>query len=47
MDLRLFAGLSHEKVGEMLGVSLATVEREWALTRAWLHVRMGGAGPAA
>jgi RNA polymerase sigma-70 factor (ECF subfamily) len=45
VDLRFFAGQSHQRVAEMLGVSLATVEREWALTRAWLHVRMGGSGP--
>ena len=31
-----FAGLTMPKVAEVLGVSLATVERQWAYTKAWL-----------
>jgi RNA polymerase sigma-70 factor (ECF subfamily) len=42
VDLRFFGGQPEGKVAELLGISLATVEREWALARAWLHVRMGG-----
>jgi RNA polymerase sigma factor (TIGR02999 family) len=42
VDLRFFAGQPEKSVAEILGVSLATVEREWALARAWLLVRMKG-----
>jgi RNA polymerase sigma factor (TIGR02999 family) len=34
--LRFFGGLSLEETGEALGVSLATVERDWQAARAWL-----------
>jgi RNA polymerase sigma factor (TIGR02999 family) len=36
VELRYFAGLSVEEVAAALGLSLATVKREWALARAWL-----------
>lgn len=35
-ELRFFGGLSLEETGEALGVSLATVERDWQAARAWL-----------
>lgn len=34
--LRYFAGLNHEQVSLALGISSATVRREWAFARAWL-----------
>ncbi len=34
--LRFFSGLSMEQIAGQLGVSLATVNREWRFTRAWL-----------
>jgi RNA polymerase sigma factor (TIGR02999 family) len=36
-ELRFFGGLSLEETGEVLGVSLATVERDWQAARAWLY----------
>ena len=36
VELRFFLGLSLEEVAELLRVSLATVNREWASARAWL-----------
>ena len=36
VELRFFGGLSTEEVAEVLGVSRATVEREWSFARAWL-----------
>jgi RNA polymerase sigma factor (TIGR02999 family) len=36
VELRFFAGLSMPRVAEVLGVSLATAERRWAYTKAWL-----------
>jgi RNA polymerase sigma factor (TIGR02999 family) len=36
VELRYFGGLSLEEVAEVLGVSLATVKRDWITARAWL-----------
>jgi RNA polymerase sigma factor (TIGR02999 family) len=45
VELRFFGGLSIEETAEALGSSPATVKREWAMARAWLHRRLsGGAG---
>ena len=35
-ELRFFGGLSLEETGEALGLSIATVERDWQAARAWL-----------
>jgi RNA polymerase sigma factor (TIGR02999 family) len=37
VELRFFAGLNIDETAEALGVSAATVEREWALAKAWLY----------
>jgi RNA polymerase sigma factor (TIGR02999 family) len=37
VELKFFGGLRIEEVSEVLGVSSATVERDWAVARAWLH----------
>jgi RNA polymerase sigma-70 factor (ECF subfamily) len=39
-ELRFFGGLSLEETGRVLGLSVATVEREWQATRAWLYGRL-------
>jgi RNA polymerase sigma factor (TIGR02999 family) len=39
-ELRFFGGLSLEETGEVLQVSIATVEREWQAARAWLYSRL-------
>ncbi len=36
IELRFFGGLSIEETAVVLGVSPATVKREWAVARAWL-----------
>jgi RNA polymerase sigma-70 factor (ECF subfamily) len=36
VELRFFGGLSEEDTAEVLGVSLRTVQREWAVAKAWL-----------
>ena len=41
-ELRFFAGLSLEETGRALGVSLATVERDWQAARAWLFKTLSG-----
>lgn len=37
VELRFFGGLSLEEAAEVLGVSLATVKRDWVFARAWLQ----------
>jgi len=36
VELRYFGGLTVEETAEAVGVSPATVKREWAMARAWL-----------
>jgi RNA polymerase sigma factor (TIGR02999 family) len=36
VELRFFGGLENDEIAEVLGISLATVKRDWALARAWL-----------
>jgi RNA polymerase sigma factor (TIGR02999 family) len=40
VEVRFFGGLSIEETSRALGISLATVKREWATARAWLHREM-------
>lgn len=40
VELRYFAGLSVEETAEVTGLSPATVKREWAMARAWLHAEL-------
>ena len=37
VELRFFAGLTEEEVGEVLGLSVRTVKRDWRIARAWLY----------
>ena len=37
VELRFFGGLSVEETAEVLGVSVATVKREWAIAKLWLE----------
>jgi len=37
VSLRFFGGLSMPEVAEILGLSLATAERDWRFARAWLQ----------
>lgn len=45
VELRFFGGLEHEEVAEALAVSAATVKRDWAIARAWLHRALSGSEP--
>jgi RNA polymerase sigma factor (TIGR02999 family) len=44
VELRFFAGLTTEETALALNVSRATVEREWALAKAWLYQRLTAPG---
>ena len=37
IELRFFGGLSIEETAEALGISPATVKRDWTTAKAWLH----------
>lgn len=37
VELKFFGGLSIEETAEVLGISHATVERDWKVARAWLR----------
>lgn len=43
VELRFFAGLSVEEAAMALGISTATVKRDWAMARAWLRRELRGA----
>lgn len=43
VELRYFGGLDIKQVAEVLGVSHATVERDWAMAKAWLYRDLAGA----
>lgn len=44
VELRFFGGLSEEEVTETLGVSLRTVQGDWAFARAWLYQALTDGG---
>jgi len=46
VELRFFAGLTIEDTSEVLGISPATVKRDWVTARAWLYRAMTGEAPA-
>ncbi len=37
VSMRFFVGLTAEQIGAAMGISPATVQREWRLARAWLQ----------
>lgn len=41
VECRFFGGLSLDETAEVLGTSPATVSRDWAFARAWLHKELG------
>lgn len=41
-ELRYFGGLTSEEVGEVLGISRATVTREWEVAKMWLYKALKG-----
>lgn len=45
IELRFFAGLTEEESAEVLGVTRATVARDWRAARAWLQAYVEKAGP--
>ena len=46
VELRFFGGLTIEETAAALGISPATVKREWAIAKGWLHRELTGEGAA-
>ena len=42
VELRFFSGLNVEETAEVLGISPATVKRDWSVAKAWLHREISG-----
>ena len=42
VELRFFGGLTVEEVGAVLGISPATVKREWTTAKRWLQREIAG-----
>ena len=40
VELKFFAGLNIDEMAHALQVSTATIERDWTVSRAWLHQRL-------
>lgn len=45
VELRYFGGLSEEETAEVLGMSRATVSRDWTVAKLWLRRELQGATP--
>ena len=43
VELRYFGGLTIDEAAEVLGISPATVVREWTIAKAWLRADLSGA----
>ena len=44
VELRFFGGLTIEETAEVIGISPATVVREWTIGKAWLRADLSSAG---
>ena len=42
VNLRFFAGLTHEQAASALGISTSTADRDWRFAQAWLLRALGG-----
>jgi RNA polymerase sigma-70 factor (ECF subfamily) len=45
VQLRFFAGLTHEEIAEQLDVSVRTIERRWRAARLWIMDDLSGVEP--
>jgi DNA-directed RNA polymerase specialized sigma24 family protein len=46
VELRYFTGLSERETAEALGVSLATLKRDWKFAKAWLRDQLTSGPPS-
>jgi RNA polymerase sigma factor (TIGR02999 family) len=43
VEMKFFGGLSAPEISKVLGLSRATIDREWSTARVWLHQQMSRA----
>jgi RNA polymerase sigma factor (TIGR02999 family) len=43
VELKYFAGLSHNEIAEVMKTSVITIRRDWAFAKAWLHKELNNA----
>ena len=41
IEMRFFAGMTEEETGDVLGISVRTVKRDWRIAKAWLFKELG------
>lgn len=46
VELRYFGGMTIEETAKALGISPATIKRDWKMTKAWLFRELGGENAA-
>lgn len=46
VEMRYFAGFSIEETADALGISPATVKRDWLVAKTWIHARLSSRSPA-
>ena len=46
VKLRFFIGFTRQQAAEALGVSIATVDNDWAYAKGWLQVELSGSADA-
>jgi RNA polymerase sigma factor (TIGR02999 family) len=42
VEMRFFGGLTEDEIGDALGLSVATVKRDWEFARCWLLAQLSG-----
>jgi RNA polymerase sigma factor (TIGR02999 family) len=42
VELKFFGGLEIDEIADAMGISAATVKRDWVIARAWLRRELGG-----
>ena len=42
-EMRIFGGFDVKEIAQALGVTTRTVDRDWQLAKAWLHLQLRGA----
>lgn len=41
VEMRFFSGMTEEETGDVLGISVRTVKRDWRVAKAWLFKELG------
>ena len=45
VEMRFFGGLTEQEIADVLGISTATVKRDWEFARSWLLAQLDGSSP--